>query len=225
MTTYYADPTTHTCVQLCPVGYFSEGRVCSQTCSVLFAYNITRTCEQNCPIPYFADSNLHVCGLTCSAGYASSITRTCVAVNSCPTFTFADNFTMTCVLVCNTGYADSLLKVCVIDCTGGTFADPSTLTCVADCPAQPELWADSLVMRCVQTCTSNSYFRYNKLRICSNGCPNDTSVTPTAIYYADTSTHNCVLQCPIGLSTYADNVTNLCTGLSTSGTFASDLTK
>lgn len=80
-------------------------------------------------------------------------------------------------------------------------------------------------MRCVQTCSSNSYFRYNKLRICSNGCPNDTSVNPAELYYADSSTQNCVLQCPIGLATYADNITNLCTSLCTLGTFADDITK
>jgi hypothetical protein len=221
--TYFADPTTQTCVQVCPNGYFADGRVCSQTCSVYYAYNITHTCEQNCPMPDFADSNLKACVLTCSAGYASSISRTCT--NSCPAFTFADNTTMSCVLICNTGFADSALWACVSSCTAGTYADPSTLTCVSSCPAQPDLWADPLLMQCVQTCSSNSYFRYEKLRICSNGCPNDTTATPTMIYYADPSTYNCVLQCPIALNTYADNVTNLCTGLCTIGTFASDFTK
>lgn len=127
--------------------------------------------------------------------------------------------------LCPSGsYADSALWMCVLDCTTGTYADPSTLTCVASCPAQPSLWADPTSGKCVPLCPGPNHFNFDPNRTCTFGCPNDTS-SGNVVYFADSSTQKCVLNCPPALQTFADSATNLCTGVCTEGTFASQLTK
>lgn len=100
---YYADPTTRTCVQKCPLGLWADThlRKCVSTCDATipeFRNNHTQMCVWQCgPNPdEYADSSSGDCVRTCPSGsYAYTGDRICHS--SCaPYLLFADNTTNRC---------------------------------------------------------------------------------------------------------------------------------
>ena len=200
---YYADNRTQTCVLTCPVEWEYFGDVVDQVCvslcdNYLFADpNDNRKCNPACTAGFFADNETSMCVERCSFikpfYYEDTVSHTCVEI--CPGESYAYDFNQTCLYTDAGGvsgcpppfFADPISRECVEKCPYGSFAKISTRYCVTKCTNLE--FADPVKRECVGTC-SDHYFALDvdpTELICTQFCPEP--------YFAENSTHSCVLTC------------------------------
>lgn len=154
--TYYGDPSTKTCVLICPSvpNYFGDNYThqCRSSCSMntieVRDFQYMRRCVPACsrtPIALFFDL---------AAG-------NCVAVGNCTVGTYADNFTNHCESDCkgvNDYYADPVTGACVKQCELGWYGYNESANvgrCVQQCPLDE--WADNFTVLCTPKCTDGTF--------------------------------------------------------------------
>jgi len=141
----FADPSTGTCVPICPsfppLFGDSNSLKCVSACpSGYYANTNTRTCDSACPTSYFKNTNPNICLTVCPALtnpplYGDPNTNTCVAtcsnnyfryttlslcVASCATYNLLA-YDMTCTLYCPAGFYANSSNICVSSCPSSTF--------------------------------------------------------------------------------------------------------
>jgi proprotein convertase subtilisin/kexin type 5 len=172
------DPTTNTCVSICPDH--------SALNTTLYANLVTKTCviATACPDNTYASDDHQVCVSTCPNNtyiyqkhclntcpdgfYINFLTQSCVNASSCPTDYFANNQTRSCVASCSNGtFGDSLTRMCITTCYGANFADPITGLCSTSCSSG--LIKNSLTFSCVGNCQPSYFYNPNSAS-CTTSC-------------------------------------------------------
>lgn len=183
--TPFRDPTTKTCVNICP------------TDKKLFADTAAQSCVYNCtPGTYSYDNS------------PSDTNKTCVS--NCPGLFFGDNSTGygVCVLRCPEnpilfGDVIGVSRICVSICQINTYGDQDPNNgrlCGGTCPAGWYAQNDNL-RRCVRRCNSTTY-GYNNVCLLPQSCPVD--------WVGDPSTNLCTSLCPASEGTFSDFNSKLC---------------
>ena len=114
----FADPTTMSCVEICPEGLYMENSTnyCLASCLTGFADNYSRYCVAQCPDDpeAYGDTTDDICLYACRFGE------------------FSDNSTNLCVVKCPSSpdyYGDPHTGRCVLFCTEGSYAQNDSREC------------------------------------------------------------------------------------------------
>jgi hypothetical protein len=225
----FADPSTRTCVPICPTTpslfgektYFTcvaacangtyadtTARLCGTSCPTgMFMLVNPNECVSICPadqaVPLYGDPNNNKCVATCTNNYFRYKT-TSMCVSTCTTYNLF-SYNMTCVNFCPQGYYANSSGVCVTPCPGSTYGENSTTTCLG-------------------TCLTGYAYNNLCLAICPNGYYGENFKCVTACQITGNSasnlTNTCVSNCANG--TYAQS--GSCSPNCTSGSYADPLT-
>lgn len=77
---YNMDPTRWLCVKACPLTYFSESNLCTQSCLTGYGDPITQKCEPSlCSPGYYSQESTHLCVQSCQPEYRYDSNQTCLA--------------------------------------------------------------------------------------------------------------------------------------------------
>jgi len=127
----FRDPTTFTCVQVCPSGYYGYHNTS----------NGDRYCVINsCPNNLFADNSTgrSLCTIICPApnyfGDTLTLPRSCVQVCSFGTYGDTQDSNRLCVTKCNATYYgyQSGNRQCMKKCPTGTWGERISLICLTE---------------------------------------------------------------------------------------------
>lgn len=223
---WYQDLTTHTCVFVCPTGFYtsySTPRKCTNPCSApLLGDPVTGMCSDSCSAGYFEYSDGNQCVPNCPTGYyQDTAAGRCIrSTAACQDSLFQDPTTYLCVETCPAGlYGDLLLSppACVATCTSNQFGDPITGLCQSTCHTGWFNYEGSCIIGCPVVLIEDWYTQscIDQTQNCSNGLIQDWNMGMCVSIcsmgsYLDTSSQVpiCVLECPSG--TFGDPFTLMC---------------
>lgn len=192
--TPYLNYGDNSCSAACPAGQFAKAST-----------YICLLCNSNCLTCSGTSTTCDSCGLSLSSGLQMYLSGTTCLAN-CPSNTF--------------GAAGNVCSNCDGSCVGCTYSSTNCIACHSSYYRQ----AGSTL--CVNPCPSGYYGdpNTNLCTLCPSGCSvcsygsgllpcTSCKVSSGVYYYLDSTTNNCVPQCP---STYYANSTDLtcraCTG-------------
>ena len=148
----YGDPFLHVCAYTCSNGYFGSqvNQECIQTCDdTYWGDYLTTLCVSECPSKdyYYGENDTRTCVHSCKdySGFADNYTRLCrdKCQNTITPETYRDTTSMSCVEICPDGYyMENSTNECLEECLTG-YADNYSRYCVAQCPDDPETYADT----------------------------------------------------------------------------------
>jgi proprotein convertase subtilisin/kexin type 5 len=176
-TPYYGDPSTRTCVDVCPIN------------QLLYADNVSRTCVKKCPSSSYASQWAIACLSSCPVAsppyvqtYAADYDNTCTEQCAYPYFSYAPTYQ--CLSQCPDPYynkVDShICQLCPSSCTTCTSATKckgcvlgyflQSGQCLTSCTLI--YYANPTTRTCVTSLGCAPYFGINSTHSCASSCPN-----------------------------------------------------
>lgn len=202
---YFYDSTTHTCLQACPAGKYSEE---SSASCIPCNTPPCATCVGNSGTYYClsCSTNWYLYGYTCYTSCPYSLIGyqgLCIA--SCPSGTYPNSVTLTC-LTCVSNCLECTNGTGCFICNSGTFLYNGL--CYTTCPVGYGNTLTQLCLSCHSSClTCNGAFSDNCLscpgthlisNVCYTTCPNNTySITclpcdTTCLTCSGPTSNNCL---------------------------------